>query len=109
MKQLEDKSMTVIYYIGTKDKDTKDYKLTDEFIKQTIIDEVTKQYPSGFTITEGIGYYKHDNREVVTEKTYIVTVLDEVFVNVDLTDALKEKLNQECIGVKVINDSVMFK
>ena len=101
--------MTVNYYIGTKDKDTKDYKLTDEFIKQTIIDEVTKQYPNGFTITEGTGYYKHDSGEVVTEKTYIVTVLDELFVNVDLTDALKDKLNQECIGVQVIYDSVMFK
>ena len=100
--------MTVNYYIGTKDKDTKDYKLTDEFIKQTIIDEVTKQYPNGFTITTGTGYYKHDSGEVVTEKTYIVTVLDEVFVNADLTDALKEKLNQECIGVQIINDSVMF-
>ena len=100
--------MTVIYYIGTKDKDTKDYKLTNEFIKQTIIDEVTKQYPNGFTITTGTGYYKHDSGEVVTEKTYIVTVLDEVFVNADLTDALKEKLNQECIGVQIINDSVMF-
>ena len=100
--------MTVIYYIGTKDKDTKDYKLTNEFIKQTIIDEVTKQYPNGFTITEGTGYYKHDSGEVITEKTYIVTVLDEVFVNVDLTDALKDKLNQECIGVQVINDNTMF-
>ena len=101
--------MTVNYYIGTKDKDTKDYKLTDEFIKQTIIDEVAKQYPNGFTITEGTGYYKHNNGEILTEKTYIVTVLDEVFVNADLTDALKDKLNQECIGVQVINDSVMFK
>ena len=101
--------MTVNYYIGTKDKDTKDYKLTDEFIKQTIIDEVAKQYPNGFTITEGTGYYKHNNGEVVTEKTYIVIVLDELFVNADLTDALKEKLNQECIGVQVINDSIMFK
>ena len=101
--------MTVIYYIGTKDKDTKDYKLSDKFIKQTIIDEVTKQYPNGFTITKGTGYYKHDSGEVVTEKTFIVTVLDEVFVNKDLTDSLKEKLNQECIGVQVINDSVMFK
>ena len=101
--------MTVIYYIGTKDKDTKGYKLTNEFIKQTIIDEVTKQYPNGFTITEGIGYYKHNSGEIVTEKTYIVTVLDEVFVNADLTDALKEKLNQECIGVQVINDSITFK
>ena len=101
--------MTVNYYIGTKDKDTKDYKLNDEFIKQTIINEVTKQYPNGFTITEGTGYYKHDNGETVTEKTFIVTVLDEVFVNVDLTNALKENLNQECIGVQVVNDSIMFK
>lgn len=101
--------MTVNYYIGTKDKDTKDYKLTNEFIKQTITNEFTKQYPNGFTITEGMGYYKHDSGEVVTEKTYIVTVLDELFVNADLTDALKDKLNQECIGVQVINDSVVFK
>lgn len=101
--------MTVIYYIGTKDKDTKDYKLTNEFIKQTITNEFAKQYPNGFTITEGTGYYKHNNWRVVTEKTYIVTVLDELFVNVDLTDALKDKLNQECIGVQVINDSVVFK
>ena len=101
--------MTVNYYIGTKDKDTKDYKLTDEFIKQTITEEFAKQYPNGFTITEGTGYYKHDNEEVITERTYILTVLDEVFVNPDLTDALKEKLNQECIGIQVINDSVMFK
>lgn len=101
--------MTVIYYIGTKDKDTKNYKLTDEFIKQTITEEFAKQYPNGFTITEGTGYYKHDSGEVVTEKTYIVTVLDELFVNADLTNALKDKLNQECIGVQVINDSVVFK
>lgn len=101
--------MTVIYYIGTKDKDTKGYELTCDYSKQTIIDEFAKQYPNGFTITEGIGYYKHNSGEVVTEKTFMVTVLDEVFVNADLTDALKDKLNQECIGVQVINDSVMFK
>lgn len=101
--------MTVIYYIGTKDKDTKNYKLTDDYLKQTITNEFAKQYPNGFAITEGTGYYKHDSGEVVTEKTYIVTVLDELFVNTDLTDALKDKLNQECIGVQVINDSVVFK
>ena len=101
--------MTVIYYIGTKDKDTKDYKLTDEFIKQTITEEFAKQYPNGFTITEGTGYYKHNSGEVVTEKTYIVTILDEVFANRDLTGSLKEKLNQECISAQVINDSVIFR
>lgn len=101
--------MTVNYYIGTKDKDTKDYKLTDDYLKQTITNEFAKQYPNGFTITTGTGYYKHDNGEVVTEKAYIVTVLDELFVNADLTDALKDKLNQECIVVQVINDNVVFK
>lgn len=101
--------MTVNYYIGTKDKDTKDYKLTDDYLRQTIIKEFAKEYPNGFTVTEGIGYYRHDSGEVVTEKTYIVTVLDELFVNADLTDALKNKLNQECIGVQVINDGIMFK
>lgn len=60
--------MAVIYYIGTKDKDTKDYQLTDEFINQVIIDEFSKEYPLGFTITNGIGYYKHDSGDVVTEK-----------------------------------------
>ena len=101
--------MTVIYYIGTKDKDTKNYKLTNDYFTQTITEEFAKQYPNGFTITEGIGYYKHDSGEVVTEKTFIVTVLDEVFINRDLTDSLKGKLNQECIGVQVINDYVVFK
>ena len=101
--------MTVIYYIGTKDKDTKDYELKYDYLKQTIIEEFAKEYPNGFTIMEGVGYYKHDSGEVVTEKTYVVTVLDELFVNADLIDALKDKLNQECIGVQVINDSVVFK
>lgn len=100
--------MTVIYYIGTKDKDTKDYQLTDEFINKVIIDEFSKEYPLGFTITTGTGYYKHNNGDVVTEKTYIITVLDNTIVNFDLIDILKKKLNQECIGVQVITDSVMF-
>lgn len=100
--------MTVNYYIGTKDKDTKDYKLTSDYVKQTITEEFAKEYPNGFTVTTGTGYYKHDSGEVVTEQTYIVTVLDKIFVNTDLTDALKDKLNQECIGVQVIYDNVMF-
>lgn len=101
--------MTVIYYIGTKDKDIKDYKFHDDYFERIITDEFIKEYPLGFTITKGTGYYKHDSGGAVIENTYIVTVLDEVFVNADLTDALKEKLNQECIGVQIINDSVMFK
>ena len=100
--------MTVVYYIGTKDQYTKDYELTENYFERIITSEFIKEYPNGFTITTGTGYYKHNSGGVVTEKTYIVTVLDEVFVNRDLTDALKDKLNQECIAVQVINDSAMF-
>ncbi len=99
--------MTVIYYIGIKDKNTKDYKLTDEFIKQTITDEFSNKYPLGFTITNGTGYYKHNNGETVTEKTYIVTVFTTTVNNI-LINELKIKLNQECIGVQVLNDNTMF-
>ena len=100
--------MAVIYYIGTKDKDTKDYKLTNESIKRTIMNEFIKEYPLGFTITEGIGCYKHNNGEIVTEKTFIVTVLDISFPNHNLIYRLNCELNQECIAVQVINDSAMF-
>lgn len=99
--------MTVNYYIGTKDKDTKDYELKFDYCKQTIIKEFAKEYPNGFTITEGTGYYKHDSGEVVTEKTYVITVLDTSSINEILIDALKDKLNQECIGVQIITDGVI--
>ena len=101
--------MTVIYYIGTKDQYTKDYELTKNYFERIITSEFIKQYPNGFTITTGTGYYKHNSGGVVNEKTYIVTVLDDVLVNVDLVDALKNKLNQECIGIQVINYNVMFR
>ena len=100
--------MTVIYYIGTKDKDTKDYKFYDDYFERIITDEFVKAYPLGFTITKGTGYYKHESGGTVIENTYIVTVFTTT-VNTVLIDALKDKLNQECIGVQVINDSVVFK
>ena len=100
--------MAVIYYIGTKDQYTKGYELKFDYCEQTIIEEFAKEYPLGFTITEGIGCYKHNNGEMVTEKTFIVTVLDITFANTNLIDTLKEKLNQECIAVQVIEDSTMF-
>lgn len=99
--------MTVNYYIGTKDKDTKGYELEFDYCKQAIIEEFAKQYPNGFTITEGTGYYKYDSGEVVIEKTYIATVLDTSSINAGLINALKDKLNQACIGVQIITDGVI--
>lgn len=79
-----------------------------DYYEKAIIEEFTKEYPLGFTITEGIGCYKHNDGEIVTEKTFIVTVLDISFPNRNLIDVLKNKLNQECIAVQVLNDNAMF-
>ena len=100
--------MTVNYYIGTKDKNTKEYELKFDYCKQTITNEFAKEYPNGFTITEGTGYYKYDNGEVVTEKTYIVAVLDTTIINHNLVYKLNCELNQECIAVQVVSDMVIF-
>lgn len=101
--------MTVIYYIGAKDKDIKDYKFHDDYFERSITDEFIKEYPLGFAITSGTGYYKHESGGTIIENTYIVTILDTVMINYNLIERLKHKLNQECIGVQVINDSVVFK
>ena len=100
--------MTVVYYIGTKDQYTKEYELTENYFERIITSEFIKEYPNGFTITTGTGCYKHNSGGVVTEKAFIVTVLDITFTNTKLIDTLKEKLNQECIAVQVIEDSTMF-
>lgn len=101
--------MTVNYYIGTKDKDTKDYKLHDSRIERVIKTAFTTEYPLGFTISNATGYFRHDDGTVVEEKSYIVTVLNINLVNHRLVRLLKGSLNQESIGIQVINDNVMFK
>lgn len=100
--------MTVIYYIGTKDKDTKDYKLGSDYIEFVIKNEFASEYPLGFTITKTTGYFRHDDGQVVEEKSYIVTILDTKIVNYTLVYKLKGLLNQESVGIQVINDNVIF-
>ena len=100
--------MTVNYYIGTKDKDTKNYKLNNSYIEHIIKTEFAKRYPLGFTITKTTGYYRHDNGQVIEEKSYIVTVLDTNEVSPMFACKLKGLLNQESIVVQVITDSIML-
>ena len=52
------------------------------------------------------GYFTCERCGKVIDEYHIVHIQDtEEYV---CDDPLKEKLNQECIGVQVINDSVMF-
>lgn len=100
--------MTVIYYIGTKDQDTKDYKLSHDYIESVIKTEFAKEYPQGFTVSNAIGYFKHDDGTVIEEKSYIVTVLNTEIVHYILLYRLKSLLNQESIGIQIIKDNVIF-
>ena len=100
--------MTVNYYIGTKDKNTKDYKLSNDYIERKIKTAFATEYPSGFTVVKSVGYFKHDDGTVVEEESYIVTVLNTNLVNHRLVRMLKECLNQESIGIQVISDRVIF-
>lgn len=101
--------MTIIYYIGLNDKDTKEQKITS--IKaESILDKLfTYAYPFGFTRTNAVGRYRHDDGHVVSEETIIYTVLDAKIVDHDLIDNIKFMLNQESVAVQlIINDVVNF-
>lgn len=90
-----------IFYIGKNDKDQKRQVLSDnEFI------EYISQCFKNFTITESIGYYTYEDGYTQQEKSLVVTVFNN-YNDEDLKhaiDYLKINLNQECIGVEIVNN-----
>lgn len=101
--------MTVVYYIGLNDKDTKEQEITS-MKAESILDKLfTNAYPAGFTRTNAVGRYRHDDGHVVSEETIIYTVLDAKIVDYELIDNIKSMLNQESVAVQLItNDIVNF-
>lgn len=90
-----------LFYIGKNDKDQRKQILSDnEFIN----------YISGcfhnFTVTESIGYYTYEDGYTEQEKSLVVTVFNS-YNDTDLkyiVDYLKATLNQECIGIEIVNN-----
>ena len=86
-----------ILYLGLNDKDTKKQEInTIEAYK--IVNNVVNNYCDGATIYECQGIYKHDNGEIVFEKTLKIelTFVDRLTV-VSIVKDLKKALNQESI------------
>ena len=86
-----------ILYLGLNDKDTKKQEInTIEAYK--IVNNVVNNYCDGATIYECQGIYKHDNGEIVFEKTLKIELMfiDRVTV-VSIVKDLKKALNQESI------------
>lgn len=84
-------------YLGLNDKDTKLQKIsTIEAYK--ICNNILLNYTEGATIFEANGIYKHNNGEIVIEKTLRIELLfvDEKIVEKIVVD-LKKAFNQESI------------
>lgn len=91
--------LKAVFYIGTADKkELKQVKSDAEFLG--VFDYLFKEY----TLQEAQGRYTmRDTKEVVTEKTFIVTVYtDAPLFNVhSKVEYLKTMLNQESIGLEL--------
>lgn len=84
-------------YLGLNDKDTKKQEVaTLEAYK--IVNNVVNSYCDGATIYECQGIYKHDNGEIVFEKTLKIELMfvDRLTV-ISVVKDLKKIFNQESI------------
>jgi len=83
--------------VGLNDKNTKKQRLsTIEAYK--IVENTIVKIAGGGSIFEGRGIYKHDNGMVVIENTLSVELYDcDEAVAIEIIEALKISLNQECI------------
>ena len=85
------------FLIGLADKDTKQQELSREVYLRTIYNVV-----GDCTISDAVGYYTHDNGELVEEPSLRVDMLFKNENNIKgYADRLKVELNQESIGYEV--------
>lgn len=95
----------ITLYVGLNDKDTKrqEINIVDAF---KIATNIITANADGGTIFEADGIYKHDNGEIVIEKTLKIELVDVSTMAVNaIISALKMSLNQESIlkQTEVIN------
>ena len=90
-------------YVGLNDKDTKTQKInTIEAFK--IVNNILLQYTEGATIFEASGIYKHNDNEIVIEKTLRIELIDITEQAItEITKQLKLILNQESILIQKEN------
>jgi hypothetical protein len=88
-------------YLGLNDKDTKLQKF-DTVTSYTLVNDIINNYLDGATISECVGYYKHEDGFIVIEKSLRIELL---FANDDtvrlIVKQLKELFNQESVAVQM--------
>lgn len=90
-------------YIGTKDKDTKEYELPNKTFRN-LFDKLFKNY----TLFYGLGKYTHEDDTVITEDTFILHIAVANYSTIDIfketIGILKKELNQESIMAELDNE-----
>ena len=96
--------------VGLNDKDTKKQKHFKKWYYKRIFKNLEYLAIDGATLTESLGYYKHENGQTVKEKSINIELLfiDEVTAK-NLAKLLKREFNQESVvfAVEELNSELI--
>lgn len=89
--------------VGLNDKDSK-VQVISTLEAYKMIMNIIKPHTDGCTIYDALGYYKHDNGDMVEEKSLHIEILffDDAQANHKahkIVDTIKTMLNQESVAV----------
>lgn len=89
--------------VGLNDKDSKVQQISTLEAYKMIMN-IIKPHTDGCTIYDALGYYKHDNGDMVEEKSLHIEILffDDAQANYKahkIVDTIKTMLNQESVAV----------
>lgn len=102
MENKENKIIKFTLYIGLNDKTTKLQEISTIDAYKLIVNICKSHKLDGFTISEAMGFYVHEDGEVVTEKSLRIEIL---FSSNEVIDAIikdvKTILNQESVVKQV--------
>lgn len=96
----------VTFYLWLCDKDTKLQNHTTVEAYKIVMNLIWDAFGWG-TISEWLGFYKHDDWTTVKEKSLIITTLTEKDYS-DFVNTLKTLFNQESILVEVATINYSF-
>lgn len=95
--------------IGLNDKDSMIQEINDIESCARIIESLNESLIDGYTIYNASGFYTHENKKQVNEKTIIVEIVNEKKEKIlKACNSIKKKLNQESILVQEQNIESMF-
>lgn len=97
----QNKIQKYILFVGLNDKDTKTQKIPTLAARDLIQNIILGQGLDGATISEAIGIYKHDNGQIITEKSVRIEVLFATEKQIlKICQQIKVALNQESVALE---------